>query len=72
MELLYPFVETALPLAYGVLGVLLFHVKLSAFDGPKKYMQAFHWKSALSSPHSCFPRLFVSLSLYSFGMLFCI
>ncbi|WRX23948.1 hypothetical protein QQP08_016435 [Theobroma cacao] len=26
MELLYPFVESALPLAYGVLGVLLFHV----------------------------------------------
>ncbi|KAK0601173.1 hypothetical protein LWI29_021852 [Acer saccharum] len=25
MELLYPFVDTALPLAYGVLGVLLFH-----------------------------------------------
>lgn len=26
MELLFPFVESALPLAYGVLGVLLFHV----------------------------------------------
>lgn len=26
MELLYPFVESALPLAYGVLGILLFHV----------------------------------------------
>lgn len=25
MEMLYPFVESALPLAYGVLGVLLFH-----------------------------------------------
>lgn len=25
MELLYPFVESALPLAYGVLGILLFH-----------------------------------------------
>ncbi|XVF42608.1 hypothetical protein PTKIN_Ptkin01aG0377600 [Pterospermum kingtungense] len=37
MELLYPFVESALPLAYGVLGVLLFHEVghfLSAF--PKK------------------------------------
>jgi len=26
MELLYPFVDAALPLAYGVLGILLFHV----------------------------------------------
>lgn len=26
MELLYPFVDSALPLAYGVLGILLFHV----------------------------------------------
>ena len=26
MELLVPFVDSALPLAYGVLGVLLFHV----------------------------------------------
>ena len=25
MELLFPFVDSALPLAYGVLGVLLFH-----------------------------------------------
>lgn len=40
MQLLYPFVESALPLAYGVLGVQIFHVsklfplvpsKLSAF-----------------------------------------
>lgn len=31
MELLYPFVESALPLAYGVLGVLLFHVCISCF-----------------------------------------
>lgn len=28
MELLYPFVDSALPLAYGVLGVLLFHVRI--------------------------------------------
>lgn len=28
MELLFPFVESALPLAYGVLGVLLFHVSI--------------------------------------------
>lgn len=37
VELLYPFIETALPLAYGVLGVLLFHEVghfLAAF--PKK------------------------------------
>lgn len=37
MELLYPFVESALPLAYGVLGILLFHEVghiLAAF--PKK------------------------------------
>ncbi|XP_022718832.1 probable zinc metalloprotease EGY1, chloroplastic isoform X3 [Durio zibethinus] len=37
MELLYPFVESALPLAYGVLGVLIFHEVghfLAAF--PKK------------------------------------
>lgn len=27
MELLFPFVDSALPLAYGVLGVLLFHVR---------------------------------------------
>lgn len=26
MQLLYPFVDSALPLAYGVLGVQLFHV----------------------------------------------
>lgn len=28
MQLLLPFVEAALPLAYGVLGVQLFHVKI--------------------------------------------
>lgn len=27
MELLFPFLESALPLAYGVLGVQLFHVR---------------------------------------------
>lgn len=26
MELLFPFVDSALPLAYGVLGILVFHV----------------------------------------------
>lgn len=31
MELLFPFVDSALPLAYGVLGVLLFHVSISFF-----------------------------------------
>ena len=31
MELLFPFVDSALPLAYGVLGVLLFHVSRISF-----------------------------------------
>lgn len=31
MEMLYPFVESALPLAYGVLGVLLFHVRIHVY-----------------------------------------
>ena len=31
MELLFPFVESALPLAYGVLGVLLFHVSIHSY-----------------------------------------
>lgn len=31
VELLYPFVESALPLAYGVLGVLVFHVSNISF-----------------------------------------
>ena len=31
MELLFPFVESALPLAYGVLGVGLFHVRENSF-----------------------------------------
>lgn len=31
MEMLYPFVESALPLAYGVLGVLLFHVSIHLY-----------------------------------------
>ena len=31
MELLFPFVESALPLAYGVLGIVLFHVSTSVF-----------------------------------------
>lgn len=48
MELLYPFVDSALPLAYGVLGVLLFHVSktvlLSVSFG---YINAFHWEKFL-------------------------
>jgi len=28
MQLLFPFVESALPLAYGVLGIQLFHVSV--------------------------------------------
>lgn len=31
MQLLLPFVESALPLAYGVVGVQLFHVRIFAF-----------------------------------------
>lgn len=31
MELLFPFVESALPLAYAVLGVLLFHVSIHSY-----------------------------------------
>lgn len=31
MELLFPFVESALPVAYGVLGVLLFHVSIGSY-----------------------------------------
>lgn len=29
MKLLFPFVDSALPLAYGVLGVQLFHVSIN-------------------------------------------
>jgi hypothetical protein len=36
MELLFPFVDSALPLAYGVLGILLFHVSKSGFLQKKK------------------------------------
>jgi hypothetical protein len=36
MELLFPFVDSALPLAYGVLGILLFHVSKSGFHAKKK------------------------------------
>lgn len=32
VELLFPFVDSALPLAYGVLGVLLFHVSRISFS----------------------------------------
>lgn len=31
MQLLFPFVESALPLAYGVVGVQLFHVILTSY-----------------------------------------
>jgi hypothetical protein len=39
MELLFPFVDSALPLAYGVLGILLFHVSKSGFHAKKKKKQ---------------------------------
>lgn len=32
MALLYPFVDSALPLAYGVLGVLIFHVRSASLS----------------------------------------
>lgn len=32
MQLLFPFVDSALPLAYGVLGVQLFHVILISYS----------------------------------------
>lgn len=48
MELLFPFVESALPLAYGVLGVLLFHVNnhllLPVYFG---CINAFQWEKFL-------------------------
>lgn len=48
MELLFPFVESALPLAYGVLGVLLFHVNnhllLPVYLG---FINAFKWEKFL-------------------------
>jgi hypothetical protein len=39
MELLFPFVDSALPLAYGVLGILLFHVSKSGFLQKEKKKQ---------------------------------
>ena len=43
MELLFPFVESALPVAYGVLGVMLFHVSISSYHLlDLGYIIAFH------------------------------
>jgi hypothetical protein len=48
MELLFPFVESALPLAYGVLGVLLFHVsKTVLLSVSFAYINAFQWENFL-------------------------
>lgn len=57
MELLYPFVESALPLAYGVLGVLLFH-ELGHF------LAAFPKKVKLSIPF-----FIPNITLGSFGAI---
>ncbi|TYH45601.1 hypothetical protein ES332_D11G276500v1 [Gossypium tomentosum] len=57
MELLYPFVESALPLAYGVLGVLLFH-ELGHF------LAAFPKKVKLSIPF-----FIPNITLGSFGSI---
>ncbi|KAE8699227.1 putative zinc metalloprotease EGY1 [Hibiscus syriacus] len=57
MELLYPFVDSALPLAYGVLGVLLFH-ELGHF------LAAFPKKVKLSIPF-----FIPNITLGSFGAI---
>ncbi|KAG6751943.1 hypothetical protein POTOM_044158 [Populus tomentosa] len=57
MELLFPFVDSALPLAYGVLGILLFH-ELGHF------LAAFPKKVKLSIPF-CIP----NITLGSFGAI---
>ncbi|XWS64895.1 hypothetical protein CRYUN_Cryun05aG0043500 [Craigia yunnanensis] len=57
MELLYPFVESALPLAYGVLGVLLFHEV-------GHFLAAFPKKVKLSIPF-----LIPNITLGSFGAI---
>ncbi|KAE8678215.1 putative zinc metalloprotease EGY1 [Hibiscus syriacus] len=57
MELLYPFVDSALPLAYGVLGVLLFH-ELGHF------LAAFPKKVKLSIPF-----FIPNITLGSFGTI---
>ncbi|XP_031271477.1 probable zinc metalloprotease EGY1, chloroplastic [Pistacia vera] len=57
MELLYPFVETALPLAYGVLGVLLFHEV-------GHFLAAFPKKVKLSIPY-----FIPNITLGSFGAI---
>lgn len=57
MELLYPFVDSALPLAYGVLGVLLFHEV-------GHFLAAFPKKVRLSIPY-----FIPNITLGSFGAI---
>ncbi|KAJ8771749.1 hypothetical protein K2173_026926 [Erythroxylum novogranatense] len=57
MELLYPFVESALPLAYGVLGILLFHEV-------GHFLAAFRKKVKLSIPF-----FIPNITLGSFGAI---
>lgn len=57
MELLFPFVDSALPLAYGVLGILLFHEV-------GHFLVAFPKKVKLSIPF-CIP----NITLGSFGAI---
>lgn len=57
MELLFPFVESALPLAYGVLGVLLFHEV-------GHFLAAFPKKVKLSIPY-----FIPNITLGSFGAI---
>ncbi|KAM5550407.1 hypothetical protein ABKV19_027526 [Rosa sericea] len=60
MELLFPFVESALPLAYGVLGVLLFHFKSILPDRSTKV------DISLAGPFAGFA---LSLSMFAVGLL---
>ncbi|XP_044483896.1 probable zinc metalloprotease EGY1, chloroplastic isoform X2 [Mangifera indica] len=60
VELLYPFVETALPLAYGVLGVLLFHFKSILPDRSTKV------DVSLAGP---FAGAALSFSMFAVGLL---
>ncbi|XP_062085582.1 probable zinc metalloprotease EGY1, chloroplastic [Humulus lupulus] len=57
MELLFPFVDSALPLAYGVLGVLLFHEV-------GQFLAAFPKKVKLSIPY-----FIPNITLGSFGAI---
>lgn len=51
MQLLLPFVDSALPLAYGVLGVQLFHVRILSFDYLGSRAYSIDKDSLLSLPY---------------------